>query len=111
MICPTCSAPFSNAAKYNRHVRRHDAQPFEVNILPPPALPEPPIGADVIGAPTPPVADANPPPGGPAHLVGAAGDGQGPEILFESPNLVVTDMELPTFDLQLKLPEFDFGLL
>ena len=89
-------------------MRRHTAQPFDVDIPPPPALQEPLIGADATAAAPPPAPVLILPPAEPAHLVGAAGDGQGPERRTETPNVIVTDMELPTFDIQLRLPEFDF---
>ena len=94
LICPTCSTPFSSTCKFNSHVRRHTAQPFDVDVPPRTALQGPLIGADATAAAPPPA--------------GAAGDGQGPERTTESPNVIVTDMELPTFDFQLRLPEFDF---
>ena len=90
-------------------MRRHTAQPFGAGSPPRPVLQEPLIGADAMGAPPCLDTDVNLPLVGPAHLVGAAGDGQGPERMSETPNVIVTDMQLPTFDFQLRLPEFDFG--
>ena len=105
-------------------MRRHTAQPSDVGIPPSPAHPEPLIGEDAAATAPPPAPVVILPPGGPAqivgaagdadlplvgpgHLVGAAGDGQGPDREYETPNVVVTDMELPRFDIQLKLPELN----
>ena len=69
---------------------------------------QPLIGADALAEVDPPAPVVVLPPAGPAHLVGAAGDGHGPAKISESPTVIVTDMELPTFDFQFKLPELDF---
>ena len=86
-------------------MRRHAAQPF---AIPPRPAQEPLIGADALAAVDPPAPVVVLPPAGPAHLVGAAGDGHGPAKISETPTVIVTDMELPTFDFQFKLPELDF---
>ena len=105
-------------------MRRHTALPFDVGSPPRPALQEPLTGADALGAAPRPDTDVSLPTVGPDHLVGAngdvnlpligpgnlvgaGGDSQGPDRVYETPNVIVTDMELPRFDLQLKLPELN----
>ena len=43
----------------------------------------------------------------PLPLAGAAGDSLGPVQLAETAHTLVTDLTLPVFDLQLRLPEFN----
>ena len=89
--CPTCSAPFQSQWKYNQHVKNHDAAGFLDNVDPPhPAIGAPLLELDAVVLPN--------------TIPGPAGD-----CPFESATGIITNLELPTFDKQFKLPELDLN--
>ena len=99
--CPTCSAPFQSQMKYNQHVKNHRAAGL-LDIVDPPLhddpLPQLLDDDPATRAPLPGLGDAVLP------MPGPAGDSP-----FETETGIITNVELPTFDMHLKLPELDLN--